>query len=439
MYALLFILILIFVALLLLDIKKAVLLFFAASISIQYLENYKVGTLSALDLFGGFLPVLLLLSLFINKGSISKYLVKDSIHKVFMTFLIFTFICNVIFSHSNDVVFLDRLGLWMKFFNGFVVFAVVSTLFNTEEKINKFLRFTLLALLIPCSIAIWQLITGNTVSFWQEKYQVVDGFFHHPAVLAFGLAITFPIILFLVTQAKSRKHKLSYIVLAGIILILTISTYRRTVWIGIATQFLVWFILKKKFIHLLVGFLIICGILYFHAPSKYIVQERFSDFSSFFTLLGSQQSLNTDQYDKLLNRWGIIRANIQAFKQSNWLQMLFGRGFGMSDIIPLMEVGNMGAHNIYLSLLINNGVIGFIIYITILGLVLTRAKKSLSSHDRYARNFSIIIIVLLISYFTMGLATHLFYELTTGVWIFWGLIGAFNGYTISNVKRKKQV
>ena len=79
----------------------------------------------------------------------------------------------------------------------------------------------------------------------------------------------------------------------------------------------------------------------------------------------------------------------------------------------------------------------FILYFTVVFFLYLKSFKLLRSKDSFNRQYAKLFMTLLTSYLVMGLGTHIFYELTSGIWVFWGLGGALLGLFVTERRRNQ--
>jgi len=429
-----------FAWLLLFRIDKGIMLFFAAGVSIQYLEHVNVGSYTALDFVGILLPLALVAGLVLGRKGILSQLLKDKVHVLFFCFLICTFLTGVVFSwllypDNSALGFMGRVQKWAKFFNGFIIFVAASSIIKSVGKAATLLNCVLLSVAVPAFIFIFQIFSGQTHGAWGGQYQVAMAGFHHPNVISYAMAFVLPIALFRYENASDSKSGLFWVGIVSILLILISLTFRRTVWVGVFVQVIVWYCLSKKgksklaFAYLGILFVLMIAITHVDSIDKTlgVVKQRFTDVE---VLAGSDLSnvLETSQYDKLMSgRVGRFRANINYFLEQSIITFVFGNGIGATNYIGRLAGAGGGEHNIYLILLVDFGLIGFILYITLFVLLFLQAWAIMQSKVRFLANYGKLFIILLFSYAVFGMGTHVFYFLTTGIWMFYALAGCLAG------------
>ena len=395
--------------------KVALLIFLVFSISIQYLERVHIGILSGLDLVGIVLPILFLSSIILRQYNL------DRLDIIFLAFLILTIPAAL--TNTETLSLLERFGCWAKFLNGLVVMMAIKQNVKSFEDIKKLINAILIAAIPMCLIATYQLMHLQKIHFMMSsKQNNIDAFFHHRGLLAFALVTIFPLLLFRSSQSISKKKFLWYICIL-LFTILLYFTYLRVAWIGLAVEVLVWNILRKNG-RLLIGLAIALILILLLTPIGNNIKGALEDIPLFFSHL-RQGILTNPTYDDLFTgRWGIFMVNINAFFSQGAVQMFIGNGIGSTIFFYSQATGiSIGHHNNYLILLLDMGLIGFILYISMIIMLFRIGWRLVKVGESWIRIYSISYLSFLISYILMGLGNHLFYHLTTGIWIFWILAG----------------
>jgi hypothetical protein len=420
-------------------IRTGILLLFSVGVSLQYLYIIKFGSFNALEFAGLGIPFLIICGLFISEKSIIHEFNKDNLIKFYLAIVIILFISGVFFpgilypSHTL-LPFFERLTGWYKLLTVFIVFLAASSFFNDEKKINKLLNCMLLSSVLPGSIFIWQIVTGNSEFNPRTGYHFANAFFHHPGVFAYYLLFCFPICLFKHSQSCSKNQKYFSILIILIFLILIFFTYRRGVWLSLFAQIFTYFFLFQNIKHKMIYSYILVSIIIFLSFTQlaYTFQDRFSDISTFYNNL--PDALHTNRYDELFSgRWRFFRTNLLYLIRQPIINFMLGNGIEATFYASEKMGGFGGGHNIYLILLVDYGVICFLAYMLFIILLFSKLLQSSGSLNLFISNYSRSITALLVSYLVMGIVTHVLYRLAAN-WILWGLIGSLLG--LLN-KRKK--
>ena len=100
-------------------------------------------------------------------------------------------------------------------------------------------------------------------------------------------------------------------------------------------------------------------------------------------------------------------------------------------------IGRSGGHNIYLPLLIDFGLINFSLFMLLFGMLYHKAFLLVKSENTLNSRFGTICVSVITGYLVMGLGTHIFYHMSSGVWLFWGIQGAMMGLLSEEEHRRK--
>jgi O-antigen ligase len=220
----------------------------------------------------------------------------------------------------------------------------------------------------------------------------------NPNTLAIFLVLSFPILLYSIEKEflnKSILWGVGLIIIAG--LLCTLSRK------GFGTFMIVYFLyyfLKKKYKHVVVGMIVVIVIA--------------SGIASYGMISGRLKPEQT--YKELENKKDMSMAGLQMFKTSP----LIGLGYkGYYHNFWKYNVHSSrlhyDAHNIFITALVNYGIVGFIPFLAILFYPLVKAvkiyRKKGYNNNHYAQDMAIICMCTLIPFMTNGyFAGGLFYN-----------------------------
>ena len=293
----------------------------------------------------------------------------------------------------------------------FLLYFLAYKLIQEEKDWNLLLKFILISYIFPGIVALGQFAFGLGLPDEFGGFNRVYGTFNHPNPFAFYtffiLGITIALILSQKKEVITKLDKKWLWILTSPLIFLLFITYTRS---ALACLFIFVFALGiLKYKKILLGGIILFLTAYFLSD---IFQQRLWEL---FTL---------DPYGSIVWR---LRLWQQMLPISLW-QPWFGYGIGTFDNLAEyyrgFDWGSLEAHNDYLKIFVENGIIGLLSYISIiLGLLfyLFRIfKKSVEDNKTLALSILIISISLfIISFFDNILRT------TALQWNFWILLGGW--------------
>jgi O-antigen ligase len=233
--------------------------------------------------------------------------------------------------------------------------------------------------IFPALIATMQFFTNS--GWWDKTIMAnrIKGTFLHPATLSFYLLFTLPIIYALLLDRIKRHYKVIVLALLFFFASIILITLTRGAWFGMAIMILFYGAMRnKKFLVFIISLMFLSYIFF---PT---INERINDVFS-------------PKYNSsLITRLKIVESTIPAIKKAP----IFGNGFATFELIHLKyneeakTYESLQAHNDYLRLMIELGIVGLILYlcifISLFNLIFNLYKKSDQINKNYL--FSVILI-----------------------------------------------
>lgn len=164
-------------------------------------------------------------------------------------------------------------------------------------------------------------------------------------------------------------------------------------------------------------------------------------FCIFFWATRMLDSMESNTFIRMLDienelsdsRGPIIEATLEAFSNSNIIQKILGHGFNSvvdDHIYPALGT-YLSAHNDFVEILYNVGIIGLTLYVIFLTNVIVAMITLIRSNDRWGY----MILASLCTFFIQSYVSHLYlYNYIFHWWIIMWIIGIFKSNTI---KRKR--
>lgn len=314
-------------------------------------------------------------------------------------------------------------------FRGFRAFLVIITymaiflvpfhFIKSKEHFIECIKLIIYSSFIPLVAVLYEFA-------FPEGSTNINGFrlfstFNHPNVFAFYLVTIVSVCFFVIKSDlfvyETKFRKLCFfIMIFGLICIL--GTKTRSAWAVVALLILIYGVFKEKKYLL---YLLVVSVIAFMIPS---IQDRILNL---FTgtdaddLLNNYETLNSYTWRKII--WG---SAIEQF----WERPFFGFGFesftyysGTFFVIESKDETGAGAHNTYVQLLFEIGIVGILCFLFLLVPILKRLWEL-----RNKARENIIVFGLFVSYCLVHYSDNIFAYLVFN-WYFWFFIGAFISYT----------
>ncbi|MBA7508989.1 hypothetical protein ES705_00926 [subsurface metagenome] len=392
-------------------------------------SDKKFNILGIIDLNPSSLIGLLIILLFIVVFSTT--LIRKNSHRLvliidrldlsilfFILLIIVSFFINLLTVNLLTGLFLREL---VRLISIFCLYFLVRELFISENDFNFLLKFFIVIFIFPCSFAIYQLIFKKGNLAFKDLNRVF-GTFSHPNSFALSLAFFLLILIYFIYFSKRMSNKLLFTLYFILLFVLLLFTHSRN---GILFFLFCIFILSVKFYYKrfftgTIILLIFLVILFFP-----FIKERWSDISgigdsirNFFVF---DRFNSKDSFDwRLMNSRYLLNISLA--------RPIFGYGLGSVSIVNPLRAD---AHNDYLKILVEVGIIGLLGYIFVIGNIFKKLFNKIRSIEVYKYRF----FVYLIFYFFIGYIIFSFFENyfidTLFQYYFWSilaLVGNFNKY-----------
>jgi putative inorganic carbon (hco3(-)) transporter len=332
------------------------------------------------------------------------------VNKIFLCFLIISLISSI-----NSTDFIISLADWLRLLSVIIIFNYAFLYFSERKIFYKLFIILLLSATIPVCLGLYQVVfsKGNHATLGLNR---IYGTFTHPNVFAEYLVILFFVTIYFISVYKLNKVLLSAIILFLVIILLEIfSTYTRGVWIALAVSFVIFIIFHKGFKKLIyLAFIVIISLSFLQK-----IQARFADLKQLRPYEQSSWEWRIKMWSKTL---GDIKEN-----------PVIGHGLGMYDKKFLFM-----AHNDYLRLAYEIGILGLITYLLFLLFILCPSmRRAMQEKNSSLKTAHITIASLLIAFLIMGAVDNLARSTLILLYMFC-VIGALLG-TDANINKKDAI
>ncbi len=312
--------------------------------------------------------------------------------KIIIIFLLFS-VLNLLLT-ENIAAGMEEL---LRFISMFVIYVMVWDLFRTDKQIHCLVNAVLFSALIPIGFGLYQAVLnqGQFITGFIRVY----GTFAHPNPFAFYLIIILALTvnLYLHRPPRPVRLRLFLISLAGVFCLLL--TFTRTAWFGFLLILLLAAFYRDR--RLLWFFVLLIAVFCLLSP----IRSRFYDLST---------SFNSMNYRFYIWKGGL--------EQLSAIPIL-GRGLGS---FKLMDKFGDQAHNVYLRVLFELGIVGLAAYLVLIIAVLRRLTAALRGFGA-RRNYTYALVLAVFSaFFIYQLAAftgNILYRPAIQ-WYLWALIAA---------------
>ena len=344
----------------------------------------------------------------------------------------FTFaIISSFFAESKSLALAEII----KLANVFIIYILVYDWIKSKADLSKFIRLIPLTIIVPSIFAIYQLIFEMGLNFGGLSNRLY-GTFGHPNGFAFYLVIVISLLLIywladpyfknkktLITKQITDRHW-PVLPLIIFLFILLLFTYTRGAWVGMIIFLAVLGIFQYRKL-LFIGTVIVIGIaIIFPLLNNFTIDHYDHDLQTVPLVSRlTEKNEDADSWD-----W-----RVEMYQEMAPLALespIFGSGLGSFEIVRSRTTANpyeaLEAHNDYLRLAIETGIVGLILYIILIIFISIRTLQLLfyvkkNQPDYYL--YAVGLIGLVAAIYSMSFADNLLSG-TPVQWIFWASIAA---------------
>lgn len=349
--------------------------------------------------------IVLAVFLFFYEGGFPR---KDPVVKGWAVFLVV-----MLFAVIYSPFFARAIRLYANYLSFFSMFLVPFLIIKRREDYVFWLKVFAWSFVLPVLYANFDLLTGG--QFYPDAGMRIKGSFSHPNVLAFYLCLG-SIYYFYLLKGRlfpvSRGVRTGMVVLAVNMLILLLATKSRNAWIACFASFFIYGLLRDR---KTLGMLFLMMPLLLFVPS---VKDRV------VTVFNGESAINykgVNSFEWRLNMW---KSSLP------WVAKRPLQGYGLTsfkELSPQFSEGraSMGAHNVYVEVLFEAGLIGLAAYIFLfLQPFLFFWNSMRRAVNRVTSKLWAIVVGYILSYVIICFADNLSYYLVFNwyVWFFIGLM-----------------
>ncbi|MDB5799668.1 MAG: hypothetical protein JWL63_607 [Rhodocyclales bacterium] len=283
------------------------------------------------------------------------------------------------------------------------VFVIAQYLVANGRSFGGCVRIVMLSTIIPVIGGLISLATGHGVVEGR-----LAGMFSHPNIFAFYLVLAISLALYTSRQPTCRYRSLMSLYMLVLLGLLAL-TQTRSAWISCTALFAAYgLFFERRYL----VYLALAPVVALMIPE---VRDRLLDLQS-----GNEYvmyaKLNSFAWRKLIWESGL-----------SWMSpMNYLAGYGLEAFytwspifFPLSGGNNFGAHNIFVQLIFDLGVVGLLLFLNIFA----KAIQILRGGMRVDRLGAAIMILLMLAYLVTAFSDNMFGYLVFN-WYFWFMVGA---------------
>ncbi len=302
-----------------------------------------------------------------------------------------------------------------------VLYVLVVDTLRSERDVKRMVKILVLSSFVPLSVGMVQVFSNFSLSLFSlEPHFRVSSTLTHPNAYAFYLVMIIVLSTSLFLQEKAQAKRTCLFALIGLLLFSLIFTYTRGAWIGLVMAIFAMGVFKKRRLLIFAPLALYGVVLIFP-----LISQRF------------ESILNPDlfRYDSLAWRLRLWGASFPHFLS----RPIFGNGLGTFQYVAYqIDDWFAAAHNDYLRMLVETGLIGFMGYvILILSMFKLSIKTRRKATDSFQEYVTLGFLCFLIAYAAMSVADNLFNH--GGIqWYFWAYAGVVTAIYRLNTKEEDE-
>jgi len=355
------------------------------------------------EIVGALVPMVVFGQMFFARSEEAWH--RMPLREIWTVYAIDVFLFSLIIAYSQG--FLSGANIFLRYINGFVGFYILQAFFHHDQ--GKRLKTLLVALIIaglfPMGIGVYQRVTGTEwIHAEAETLTRYIGLYHDAfTVRYYAFQTLLALILYgALFSGRNLFIKISTLAYAVVSMVVMIGAYSKAGIVSLLMWVTSWTVLRKKIIAL---FLIItCAAFLGTYYTSSIIANITQVFHKEIGALGGSVKVERT----FAGRWYGWGQMISRWEEFSWLKKVFGSG----------EVA-LGAHNDYLQILFHGGLLGLVLYLSLLCAMGFRIASNLRNKiDPMSIAALMLFLMWLVD--TIGLVPSSYpgYQ-----WFVWGMIG----------------
>lgn len=358
--------------------------------------------LHATEVYSALIPLFLLGHMALARND--KSLMQMPLKGIWLAYSIYVFIFSMIIAYDGELK--TGANVFFRYINGIVGFYFIQAFFRQGDRFKWFLWALILGGLLPMSLGLYQALTGFQWRQAQAEGLVRNiGIWHDGVNMrTYAQQTILGLMLYSALYVKTKNLPLKATTMAylAISTVVMVRVYSKAAMLTFAIWVLCWTILRKQFA--LLAVLGIAGLLI----ATYYASDLIGQIGTLFHkevgfLSGEVEGKMTFQ-----GRW------------FGWVEMMaeWQRLPAMSQLFGSGKIAT-GAHNDFLQMLFHGGIVGLMIYVSLLIVIGVRIGQNLLvKADELSVAALMVYLMWLID--AIGLVPSAY---PSEQWFIWGLIG----------------
>ncbi|MBI2165010.1 MAG: O-antigen ligase family protein [Chloroflexi bacterium] len=328
----------------------------------------------------------------------------------------------------------NRFGAFMDLFRiagPFVFFILAAHSWGSEKGLGRYFKLalasglSLIAVLTMAGVFGIGFANPNRYSGGEALRELGVGrmvaLYHDAWVVVAHLLVATAVLLFFLGRARTQRQKLLLLGLLALVAFLMYHTFLRAGWVAFVAELLAWCLLKR---HRALTIFLLLSMLIFVAVQRDFLVNFYADIVGLFRGGSAYWS------DTIFQGRGLIwRAQLSYLRDSPMVNVLLGLGLRTNEDIAeatFFVYGRADAHNDFIRILVDNGVIGLLLYLWLMVALFRPAYQLMRRGSQEVSLAAISLLVMGVGYLIMSLTGRptLFPPFT---WFLWGLAGVLHG------------
>jgi len=354
------------------------------------------------EVFSALISLLLLAHMAVARSD--KSLMRMPLKGMWLTYSAYILIFSMVIAYNDELK--TGANIFFRYVNGIVGFYFLQAFFRQGDRFKWFLWALILGGLFPMSLGLYQALTGVQWREAQAEGLVRNiGIWHDGVNMrTYALQTIFGLLLYSALYVKTRNVpvKAMAMMYLAISTVVMVRVYSKAALLTFAIWVLCWTILRRQFAVL--ALLGIAGLL----VTMYYAGDLIDQIGTLFNKELGFVSGKVEGKMTFQGRW------------FGWVEMMseWERLPAMSQMFSSGKIAT-GAHNDFLQMLFHGGIVGLVIYLSLLIVIGVRIGRNLlAKADEMAVAALMMFLMWLID--AVGLVPSAY---PAEQWLIWGLIG----------------